>query len=109
MQGIKNLSASEAVRLAGEDPDYAQRDLFNAIEKGDFPKWSLEIQVMTEEERIKWEAKTKWDAFDVTKVWPHGDFPRIKVGVFELNKNSENYFMDVEQVAFSPANSKFIG
>jgi catalase len=104
LQGIKNLSAAEAVRLAGLDPDYAQRDLFNAIARGDYPRWSVEIQVMDDEQRAAWEAKTGWDAFDLTKVWPQGDFPRIKVGVLELNRNPDNYHADVEQAALSPSN-----
>lgn len=104
LQGIKNLSAAEAVRLAGLDPDYAQRDLFNAIAKGDYPRWSVEIQVMDDEQRAAWEAKTGWDAFDLTKVWPQGDFPRIPVGILELNRNPDNYHADVEQAALSPSN-----
>jgi len=103
-QGIKNLSAEEAVRLAGADPDHAQRDLFNAIAAGDFPKWNVFIQVMTEADATAWEQKTGWNPFDLTKVWPHKDFPRIPVGVLELNRNPQNYHADVEQVAFSPAN-----
>jgi catalase len=104
LQGIKNLSASEAQRLAGVDPDYAQRDLFNAIGKGDFPRWSVEIQVMDDTQRAAWEANTGWDAFDLTKVWPQGDFPRIPVGILELNRNPDNYHADVEQAALSPSN-----
>jgi catalase len=92
------------VRLAGADPDYAQRDLFNAIAEGNFPRWSVEIQVMDEEQRAAWEARTGWDAFDLTKVWPQGDFPRIKVGILELNRNPDNYHADVEQAALSPSN-----
>jgi catalase len=103
-QGIRNLGAADAVRLAGSDPDHAQRDLFNAIARGDFPRWTVFIQVMTEGERILWEQRTGWNAFDLTKVWPHKDFPRIEVGVLELNRNPENYHAEVEQVAFSPAN-----
>ena len=103
-QGIKNLSAQEAVRLAGSDPDHAQRDLFNAIARGEFPRWNVMIQVMTDEQRIAWERRTGWNAFDLTKVWPHKDFPRIAVGVLELNRNPDNYHADVEQVAFNPAN-----
>ncbi len=103
-QGIKNLSAQDAVRLAGVDPDYAQRDLFKAIERGDFPQWDVFMQVMTDEERIAWEYKTGWNAFDLTKVWPHRDFARLPVGVLELNRNPDNYHADVEQAAFSPAN-----
>jgi catalase len=104
LQGIKNLPAAEAVRLAGVDPDYAQRDLFNAIASGDFPRWSVEIQVMDDAQRSAWEAKTGWDAFDLTKVWPQGDFPRIPVGILELNRNPDNYHQDVEQAALSPSN-----
>jgi catalase len=103
-QGIKNLSAADALRLAGTDPDYAQRDLYLAIERGDFPRWNVFIQVMTEEQRPAWEARTGWNAFDLTKVWPHADFPRVPVGVLELNRNPVNYHAEVEQAAFSPAN-----
>jgi catalase len=104
LQRIRNLPAAEAVRLAGADPDYAQRDLFNAIATGDYPRWSVEIQVMDDVERAAWEAKTGWDAFDLTKVWPQGEFPRLKVGVLELNRNPDNYHADVEQAALSPSN-----
>ena len=104
LQGIKNLSAAEAARLAGIDPDYAQRDLFHAIAAGNFPRWSVEIQVMDDKQRSAWEARTGWDAFDLTKVWPQGDFPRIPVGILELNRNPENYHAEVEQAALSPAN-----
>ncbi|AKJ31682.1 catalase [Caldimonas brevitalea] len=104
MQGIKNLSVADAVRLAGEDPDYAQRDLFNAIEAQDFPKWRLCVQVMPEVEAETWSRKTGWNPFDITKVWPYKDYPLIEVGVLELNRNPQNYFAEVEQAAFSPAN-----
>jgi catalase len=104
LQGIRNLTAADAVRLAGVDPDYAQRDLFNAIANGDFPRWSVEIQVMDDARRAAWEARTGWDAFDLTKVWPQGDFPRIPVGILELNRNPDNYHADVEQAALSPSN-----
>ncbi len=103
-QGIRNLSAERAVQLAGEDPDYAQRDLFNAIANGDFPRWDVSVQVMTESQAVAWEARTGWNPFDLTKVWPYKDFPRIPVGVLELNRNPENYHAEVEQVAFSPSN-----
>ncbi len=99
-QGIKNLSAADAVRLAGEDPDYAQRDLFTAIATREYPKWNVSIQVMTEEQA----AAHPDNPFDLTKVWPYKDYPRIPVGLLELNRNPDNYFADVEQVAFSPAN-----
>jgi catalase len=103
-QGIRNLMADQARQLAGADPDYAQRDLFEAIAKGDFPKWNVSIQVMTEEEAVAWEKRRGWNPFDLTKVWPHGDVPRIPVGVLELNRNPDNYHQHVEQAAFSPAN-----
>ncbi|TAK77487.1 MAG: catalase [Aquabacterium sp.] len=103
-QGIRNLSAAEARRLAGADPDHAQRDLFEAIERGQYPKWNVYIQVMRDDERSAWERRTGWNAFDLTKVWPHKDFPRIPVGVLELNRNPANYHAEVEQAALSPAN-----
>jgi catalase len=98
-QGIKNFNNDDAVKMKGEDADFAQRDLVNAIEEGNFPKWTMKVQVMTEEQ-----AKTyKWNPFDLTKVWSHKDFPMIEVGVMELNKIPDNYFSDVEQSAFAPA------
>jgi len=103
-QGIKNLSAADATRLAGEDPDYAQRDLFHAIAKGDFPRWDVKLQVATEQQLADWEARTGWNPFDLTKVWPHKDFPLLPVGVLELNRNPANYHAEVEQAALSPAN-----
>lgn len=98
-QGIKNFNADEANKMRSTDPDHAQRDLVEAIEKGDFPKWTLKIQVMTRTEA----KKIKQNPFDVSKVWSHKDFPMIDVGVMELNKIPENYFLDVEQAAFAPA------
>jgi len=98
-QGIKNLSKAEAGQLAGSDPDYATRDLFTAIARGDHPSWKVYIQVMTPEQ-----AKTyRWNIFDITKVWPHKDFPLKEVGKMVLNRNPENYFAEVEQAAFSPS------
>lgn len=99
MQGIKNFTGKEAGEMRGIDPDQAQRDLVESIEKGNFPKWALQIQVMTDEQAKKF----KWNPFDVTKVWPHAEFPLIEVGIMELNKIPENYFRDVEQSAFAPA------
>ncbi len=98
-QGIKNFTNDEAAKMKGQDPDWAQRDLVTAIDKGDFPKWSVKIQVMTEEQA----ATYKWNPFDLTKVWSHKDFPLMDVGVLELNENPKNYFADVEQAAFAPA------
>ena len=103
-QGIRNLSAADATRIAGEDPDYAQRDLFSAIARGDFPRWTVSIQVATEAELAAWEQRTGWNPFDLTKVWPHADFPLQQVGVLELNRNPVNYHAEVEQAALSPSN-----
>lgn len=99
-QGIKNLAPAEAERLAGSDPDYAQRDLFGAIERGDFPKWRVCIQVMSEAQA---EAHPE-NPFDVTKTWSQKDYPLIEVGELELNRNPQNYFAEVEQAAFAPSN-----
>jgi catalase len=100
-QGIKNLDPKRAEELAGSDPDYSQRDLFHSIEKGEFPKWTAYIQVMPEEQAYGYDT---FDPFDLTKVWPHGEFPLIEVGELELNRNPLNYHQDVEQSAFNPVN-----
>jgi catalase len=99
-QGIKNLAPADAARIAGTDPDYAQRDLFDAIKRGDFPKWRVCIQVMTEEEANRHHE----NPFDVTKTWSQKAFPLIEVGVLELNRNPLNYFAEVEQATFGPSN-----
>lgn len=99
MQGIKNFNANEANEMRGVDPDHAQRDLVEAIERGEFPKWSMKIQVMTDEQA----ASFPFNPFDLTKVWTHGDFPLIDVGTVELNEVPSNYFAEVEQAAFAPA------
>ena len=99
-QGIRNLTDAEAAELVGNDRESHQRDLYDAIERGDFPKWKLYIQVMPEEEA----EQVPYHPFDLTKVWPKGDYPLIEVGEFELNRNSENFFADVEQAAFAPSN-----
>lgn len=99
-QGIKCMTQEEGDRMAGKDPDYHTGQLFEAIERGDYPKWTFSVQIMPEVE-----AETyRWNPFDLTKVWPHGDYPLIEVGVMELNRNPKNYFAEVEQAAFSPAN-----
>uniref|UniRef100_A0A673K1L3 Catalase n=1 Tax=Sinocyclocheilus rhinocerous TaxID=307959 RepID=A0A673K1L3_9TELE len=99
-QGIKNLTVQEADRLASSDPDFSIRDLYNAISNGNFPSWTFYIQVMTFEQAENW----KWNPFDLTKVWPHKDFPLIPVGRLVLNRNPVNYFAEVEQLAFDPSN-----
>ncbi|HLQ71715.1 MAG TPA: catalase, partial [Bacillota bacterium] len=99
-QGIENLTDQEADDLVGKDRESHQRDLYENIENGNFPKWKTYIQVMTEEEA----KNTPYNPFDLTKVWPKGDFPLIEVGEWELNRNPDNYFAEVEQAAFTPAN-----
>ena len=99
-QGIKNLSDAEATDLVGRDRESSQRDLFDSIENKDFPRWKLRVQIMPEKDAGSYHL----NPFDLTKVWPHKDYPLIDVGMLELNRNAENYFADVEQVAFSPAN-----
>lgn len=99
-QGIKNLTDAEAEAVIAKDRESHQRDLFDSIEKGEFPRWTMFIQVMTEEQA----SVMPYNPFDLTKVWFKGEFPLIEVGYFELNRNPENYFLDVEQSAFSPAN-----
>lgn len=99
-QGIKNLTDQEAEAVIGKCRESHQRDLLESIDKGDFPKWDMKIQVMTDEQA----KKCKFNPFDLTKVWSHKDYPLIDVGYFELNKNPENYFADVEQAAFNPTN-----
>jgi len=98
-QGIKNFTRQEADRLAGADPDYSIRDLYNAIANNNCPSWTMYIQVMTFEQAEKF----RWNPFDLTKVWPQGEYPLIPVGRFTLNRNPKNYFAEIEQSAFSPA------
>ncbi|MBI4721233.1 MAG: catalase [Chitinivibrionia bacterium] len=100
MQGIHCLTEEEAERIVGRDRESHQRDLFESIAAGNFPTWRLMVQVMPETEA----DTTPYNPFDLTKVWPHGDYPLIEVGILEWNKNPENYFADVEQSAFSPGN-----
>jgi len=98
-QGIKNLTRDEAEVLKGKDPDHATRDLFDAIARGEHPSWTLEVQIMPHDEARDY----RFDAFDLTKVWPHKDYPPIPIGKLVLNRNPENYFAEVEQAAFSPS------
>ncbi|MDI6802321.1 MAG: catalase [Bacteroidota bacterium] len=99
-QGIQTMRQDEADRIVGKDADYHTRQLFEAIERKEFPKWKFYVQIMPETEAEKY----RWNPFDLTKVWPHSDYPLIEVGVLELNRNPVNYFAEVEQSAFSPAN-----
>lgn len=99
-QGIKNLTDAEAEALVGKNRESHQQDLMESIERKDFPRWKLFIQVMTEKQA----SEMPYNPFDLTKVWYKKDFPLIEVGVMELNRNPDNYFADVEQAAFNPAN-----
>jgi len=99
-QGIKNLTREEATRLAGESPDHATKDLYDTIERGEYPSWTLQMQIMTPEQANDY----RFDIFDITKVWPHSDFPLIEVGRLVLNRVPKNYFAEVEQAAFGPGN-----
>lgn len=99
-QGIRNLTDAEAAEIIGRDRDSHQRDLYEHIEKGDFPRWKLYFQIMPEADA----EKLPYHPFDLTKVWYHKDYPLHEVGVLELNRNPENYFAEVEQSAFNPSN-----
>ncbi|OWZ67050.1 catalase [Cryptococcus neoformans] len=98
-QGVKGMTQAEGVRTAGEAPDFHSTDMWNAIERGDYPTWTLYAQVMKPEEAENY----RWNIFDMTKVWPHKDFPLRPLGKLTLNRNPENYFSDIEQAAFSPS------
>ena len=98
MQGIQCLTDQEAAKIISQDRESNQRDLFESIAKGDFPKWKMQVQIMPELDAVK----VPYHPFDVTKVWPHKDYPLADVGIMELNRNPENYFAEVEQAAFCP-------
>jgi catalase len=100
MQGHKHWTNAEAAKIVGETRESTQEDLFHAIERGDFPKWKVKVQIMPETDA----DKTSYNPFDLTKVWPHAEYPLHDVGILELNRNPENYFAEIEQVAFSPSN-----
>ena len=99
-QGIKNLTNDEAAQIIAKDRESNQKDLFESIEKGDFPSWDFKIQIMTQDQA----KSVKFNPFDLTKTWSHKEFPLIDVGVMTLNENPKNYFNEVEQAAFSPSN-----
>jgi catalase len=100
LQGIANYTDQEAAEAVGQNRETSQADLFHAIADGNFPRWRFAVQIMPEADA----ATYKVNPFDLTKVWPHGDYPLIDVGVLELNRNPQNYHAEVEQAAFSPAN-----
>jgi catalase len=99
-QGIQNLTDAEATALVGVDRESSHRDLYETIERNEYPKWTMFVQVMPENDA----AKTSYNPFDLTKIWPKNQYPLIEVGVMELNRNPDNHFADVEQAAFNPAN-----
>lgn len=99
-QGTKFFTQEESFE---KSPDYSQKDLYEAIEKGDFPKWSVEVQTMTSKQAEELWEKEKINVFDLTHIWPHDKFPLRKVGEFTLNENAENYFAEIEQICFNPA------
>jgi catalase len=99
-QGIENFTESQAKAMAAEDPDFHRRDLWDAIDSGEAPEWRLEVQVMPFQDA----ADYRFNPFDLTKVWPHGDYPPIDVGRMVLDRNPANHFAEVEQAGFSPAN-----
>lgn len=99
-QGIENYTNAQAAEVVAKDRESSQRDLYEAIERGEFPKWDFQIQIMSQEEV----DTCSFNPFDLTKVWPHSQYPMIDVGEMELNENPDNYFMQVEQAAFSPSN-----
>ncbi|MBJ7532853.1 catalase [Rhodomicrobium vannielii ATCC 17100] len=100
LQGHRHHTNREAEDIVGKDRESYQRELFGTIDRGDFPKWRLFVQIMPETDA----DKTPYNPFDLTKVWPHGDYPLIEVGILELNRNVDNYFAEIEQLAFSPSN-----
>ncbi len=100
LQGIETLTNEQAEAVIAKDRESNQRDLFENIQAGNFPKWSFEIQIMTDSQA----KNCAFNPFDLTKVWPHGDFPMIKVGIMTLNENPKNYFNEIEQASFSPSN-----
>jgi catalase len=99
-QGHKFYTNEEAKKVIGESRESYQEELFGAIERGEFPKWKFKVQIMPEADA----EKTPYNPFDLTKVWPHADYPLIDVGEIELNRNPENYFTDIENAAYSPSN-----
>jgi len=100
MQGIRNWTNREAEAVVGQDRESSQRDLFDAIERGEFPGWRFQVQIMPEVEAETYHI----NPFDLTKVWPHADYPLMDVGILELNRNAANYFAEIEQAAFEPSN-----
>ncbi|MFW6356979.1 MAG: catalase [Spirochaetota bacterium] len=99
-QGTRNYTNAEAKQIVGEDRESSQRDLYDAIERGDYPRWNVKVQIMPEREARDYHV----NPFDLTKVWPHADYPLIDVGIMELNRNPDDYFAEIEQASFEPSN-----
>jgi catalase len=99
-QGWQTFTNEEAARMAGLDADFHRRDLFEAIARAEYPTWTLFVQVMPYDDARSY----RFNPFDLTKVWPHGDYPLLRVGTMTLNRNPENFFAEIEQAAFSPGN-----
>lgn len=99
-QGVECLTEASSHETIGQDPDHAQRDLVDSIDKGNFPQWAVNIQIMPEADAETYRV----NPFDVTKIWSHSDYPLIEIGTLELNRNVENYFAETEQSAFAPSN-----
>ncbi|MHA6690059.1 catalase [Devosia sp. A449] len=99
-QGHKHYTNAEAEKIIGQSRESYQEHLFGTIDRGEFPRWTMNVQIMPESDA----DQTSYNPFDLTKVWPHADYPLIEVGVVELNRNAENYFAEIEQAAFSPSN-----
>jgi catalase len=97
-QGIKTFTTEEAAVHAGKDPLYCQHDLYSHIEKGQFPSWTMSVQIMPEADA----ATYRIDPFDVTKIWPHSDYPLVEIAKIVLNRTPDNYFAETEQAAFDP-------
>jgi catalase len=100
LQGHKHYTNAEAEQVIGRTRESYQEALFGAIDKGEFPRWKVQVQIMPELDA----DKTSYNPFDLTKVWPHGEYPPIDIGIMELNRNPENYFAEIENAAFSPSN-----
>lgn len=100
LQGHRHYTNAEAAEVVGRSRESTQEDLFGAIEAGNYPRWKFFVQIMPELDA----EKTPYNPFDLTKVWPHADYPLIEVGIVELNRNADNYFNEIEQAAFSPSN-----
>jgi catalase len=103
-QGHRHWTNAQAAEVVGRSRETTQEDLYKAIDAGDYPRWTMQVQIMTDAQADDWSQRTGWNPFDLTKVWPHKDFPPIDLGVLELNRNPENYFAEIEQVAMSPSN-----